>query len=75
MELVIQVDKPLDHLHPFVTKSGEQTQVLTVGSEISEGKGREDRGLLQSLRIEKRLSLEEMESKTIYKGQVAPWFV
>ena len=30
MELVIQVDEPLDHLHPFITKSGEQTEVLAM---------------------------------------------
>lgn len=41
MELVIQVDEPLNHLHPFITKSGGQTQALTVGSDTSGGQGRE----------------------------------
>lgn len=48
MELVIQVDEPLDHLHPFITKSGEKTQVLTVGSDTSGDQGREDRGFLKT---------------------------
>lgn len=33
MKLVVQVDEPLNHLHPFITKSGKQTQVLIVGSD------------------------------------------
>ncbi|KAL0606335.1 hypothetical protein AAY473_022934 [Plecturocebus cupreus] len=50
MELVIEVDKPLDHLHPFITKSGEQTQVLTVGCDTSRGQERAARELLQLLK-------------------------
>lgn len=30
MELVIQVDESFNHLHPFITKSGEQIQVFTL---------------------------------------------
>lgn len=73
MELVIQVDEPLDHLHPFITKSGEETQVLTVGSDTSGDQGREDRGFLQLLKASdggKRLSLGEMEFRTICQGLV-----
>lgn len=71
MELVIQVDEPLDHLHPFITKSGEQTEVW-VGFETNGGQGREDRGVLQLLKAfktEKSLSLGEMEPKTILKDR------
>lgn len=68
MELVIQIDEPLDHLHPFITKSGEQTQVLAVGSDTSGSQGREDRGLLRLLKtpnVGKRMG--EMESRTVMK--------
>lgn len=71
MELVIQIDEPLDHLHPFITKSGEQTQVLAVGSDTSGSQGREDRGLLRLLKtpnVGKRMG--EMESRTIYEAQL-----
>lgn len=73
MELVIQVNEPLDHLHPFITESGEQIQVLTVGSDPSGGQGRKDRGLLQLLKasnVAKRLSLGKMEPRAICEGQV-----
>lgn len=50
MELVIEVDEPLDHLHPFITKSEEQTQVLRVGCDTSRGQERAARELLQLLK-------------------------
>lgn len=46
MELVIQVDEPLDHLHPFIAKSIEQTQVITSGLRCQEREDRASHGEL-----------------------------
>lgn len=46
MELVIQVDEPLDHLHPIITKSVEKTQVITSGLRYQEREDRASHGEL-----------------------------